>query len=66
MEELDVVRYLRIVNEDDRVTVASILFKNGYDVAPVRAKKNGRSYEYYVSYAKPSCNIVERADGDES
>lgn len=66
MEELDVTRYLRIANEDDRVMVASILFKNGYDVAPVRAKKNGRSFEYYVSYTKPSSNIVERGDGDES
>ena len=39
---------LRIGNESDRVTVASILYKNGYEVKPVRRKKNGKSYEYFV------------------
>ena len=39
---------LKIGNEADRVTVASILYKNGYEVKPVRRKKNGKSYEYFV------------------
>lgn len=41
---------LKIGNEADRVTVASILFKNGYEVKTVRKRKNGRSYEYYVGF----------------
>lgn len=42
--------YLRIANEADRVTVASILFSNGYSVQKVRRKKNGKTYEYFVKY----------------
>ena len=49
MNENDGVIYLRVGNEADRVTIASILYKNGYSVSPVRRKKNGRSYEYYVA-----------------
>lgn len=41
---------LKIGNEADRVTVASILFKNGYEVKPIRCKKNGKTYEYFVGY----------------
>lgn len=44
------VRYLKIGNEADRVTVASILFRNGYSVQPVKQKKDGRSNEYLVKY----------------
>lgn len=39
---------LKIGNEADRVTVASILYKNGYEVKPIRRRKNGKSYEYFV------------------
>lgn len=42
--------YLKIGNEADRTTVASILYKNGYTVRPVRRKKNGKSYEYFVYF----------------
>jgi len=42
--------YLKIGNEADRVTVASILYKNGYTTRPVRRKKNGKNYEYFVRY----------------
>lgn len=52
---------LKIGNEADRVTVASILYKNGYTVKPVRRKKNGKSYEYYVSYRM---NSLDEGDGD--
>lgn len=51
--------YLKIGNEADRVTVASILFKNGYSVSPVRKKKNGKTYEYYVEYEIKPTEIPE-------
>ena len=50
MAESRPVYYLRIANQNDRVTVASILCANGYSVQPVRRKKNGRSYEYLVKF----------------
>ena len=33
------------------MTVVAILYKNGYSVSPIRRKKNGRSYEYFVKYS---------------
>lgn len=47
MVNLDLI-LLKIANEADRVTVASILFKNGYEVKTVRKKKNGKTYEYFI------------------
>lgn len=44
------VFYLKIGSEADRVTVASILYKNGYSVQTVKQKKDGRSNEYLVKY----------------
>ena len=41
---------LKIGNEADRVTVASILYKNGYEVKPIKVKKNGKAYEYFVGF----------------
>ena len=56
--------YLRVGNEADRVTIASILYKNGYTVRPIRRKKNNKSYEYYISYQMNSLDEVENdADG---
>lgn len=51
--------YLRVGNEADRVTLASILYKNGYTVRPVRRKKNNKSYEYYVYYQMNSLDEEE-------
>lgn len=51
--------YLKIGNEADRTTVASILYKNGYSVSPVRKKKNGKTYEYYVEYEIKAVDIQE-------
>jgi len=51
--------YLKIGNEADRIAVASILYKNGYTVKPVRKKKNSRSYEYYVGYQLQNPNEEE-------
>ena len=53
------VAYLKIGNEADRVSVASILYKNGYSVSPVRKKKNGKAYEYFVAYWLDSTDIPE-------
>lgn len=44
------VHYLRIANQADRVTVASILYNNGYSVQPVKRRKNQKSFEYLVKY----------------
>ena len=51
--------YLRIGNEADRTIVASILYKNGYSVSPVRKKKNGKTYEYFVEYEIKPTDIPE-------
>lgn len=58
-ETLGTHGYLKIGNEADRVTVASILYKNGYSVSPVRKKKNGKTYEYYVEYEIKPTEIPE-------
>lgn len=42
--------FLRISNEADRITIAGILFKNGYSASPVRLKKNGRTAGYGIRY----------------
>lgn len=62
MEEFAKSGYLKISNENDRQAVASILFKNGYTVRTVRAKKNGKTYEYYVSYEKNPLDIELEAE----
>lgn len=58
MGDIGEMGYLRVGNEADRVTLASILYKNGYTVRPVRRKK-GKSYEYYVHYQMNSLNEEE-------
>lgn len=50
MADSNQASYLKIANQADRVTVASILYANGYSVQPVRRKKNGRSHEYLVKF----------------
>ena len=50
MSEEGKVFYLRIANQADRVTVASILYNNGYSVQPVRQRKNSKSFEYLLKY----------------
>lgn len=52
-------------NEADRVTVASILYKNGYEVKPVRRKKNGKSYEYFVG-CRPATDDQQGGATDDS
>lgn len=55
---------LKIGNETDRMTAASILFKNGYEVKTVRRKKNGKSYEYFVACRDVSDEIQGGASND--
>ncbi len=50
MAEAKKVFYLRIANQQDRVTVASILYNNGYSVSPAKRRKNGKRYEYLLKY----------------
>ena len=56
---------LKIGNEADRVTVAAILFKNGYEVKTVRKRKNQKSYEYYVGYRPSDFDEGKGEDSDE-
>lgn len=51
--------YLDIPKEEDRITIASILFKHGYSVSPKRVKKDGRSNKYLVYYEKRSQDIQD-------
>ena len=51
MNEREKEGILRISNEADRMTVVAILYKNGYIVTPLRRKKNGRTYEYFIRYS---------------
>lgn len=37
---------IRIAKDDDRVTVAAILFRNGYMVRPVKVKEGGKTVVY--------------------
>nr|DAG11178.1 MAG TPA: hypothetical protein [Caudoviricetes sp.] len=55
---------LQISNEADRMTVSSILFKNGYSITPVRRKK-GRSKVYFIRYDQID-NIDEEAGENDS
>lgn len=66
MSELDLVGYLRISNEADRATVATLLFKNGYRVSPVRQKRNGKTYEYYVKYERIALDAQEKVKRNEN
>lgn len=44
---------LEIFNEQDRLTVAAILVKNGYTVRQTREREEGkRSYLYFIEYSK--------------
>jgi hypothetical protein len=49
---LAVMVTLRINNEDDRVTVAGILVKNGYRVEQGKESLPGKRSKYYVLFAE--------------
>ena len=61
MEGIGVRGYLEIAKEEDRLTVAAILFKYGYSVSPKRVKKDGKAYKYLLHYEKKS---LDRLEGD--
>lgn len=51
---------IEIFTEQDRLTVASILVKNGYTVRQLRERVEGkRSYLYYLEYSKPKKSAGE-------
>jgi len=54
---------LRVANKEDRATVATILFRNGYRVELAKIK-NGRSYEHYVCCERLPSTVVESNSGD--
>lgn len=43
---------INISREEDRLTMASILVKNGYTVRQSRRKKKGNAYEYCIEFAE--------------
>ena len=50
---------LKISEIEDRVTVAAILFKNGYSVTPVKEKPPGKKVNvYYIEIEKKGDNDV--------
>lgn len=59
MGELCDSGYLKIGNEQDRATVAQILYRNGYSVKPARKRKNGKAFEYYVAYRLENPDVKE-------
>ena len=61
VEGIGVRGYLEIAKEEDRLAVATILFKHGYSVSPKRVKKDGKSYKYLLYYEKKS---LDRLEGD--
>ena len=64
MNKLDSAGYLRIANEADRSTVATLLFKNGYRVSQVRQKRNGKTSEYFVKYERIAPDVPEQVKKD--
>lgn len=50
MDGAEKAKYLKIASQADRVTVAPILFANGYSVQPVKQRRDGKSFEYLVKY----------------
>ncbi len=56
---------LRIANEADRATVATILFKNGYTVTLKRIKTGSRKAEMYVEYGRPGETTATTAAYDD-
>ena len=61
-EEIASSGLIRISNESDRVTIATILYKNGYTVRPVQSKKGSRNV-YFVEYSTQSTAPKEQEGG---
>lgn len=56
---------IEIFQEQDRLTVAAILVKNGYTVRQLRDRKEGkRSYLYFLEYNKPKRTAGEEDDNE--
>lgn len=51
---------IEIFNEEDRLTVAKVLVKNGYTVRQSKERVEGkRSYIYLLEYSKPKAKEEE-------
>ncbi len=59
MADLAAKGYLDIPKEEDRLTIASILYKHGYTVSPKKVRKDGRSNKYLVYFEKQSQDVLE-------
>ena len=51
---------LEIFKEEDRITVAAILVKNGYTVRQFKERKTpkSKSYSYYIEAEKPEPEVT--------
>lgn len=57
---------IEIASEQDRLTVAAILVKNGYTVRQTRERgENKRAYQHFIEYSKPKAVITGRTETDE-
>lgn len=59
--EMDGKLEIIVAKQDDRDTIASILFRNGYTVSQKRRKKgNGTNYEYFIEAEQDAANAITR------
>lgn len=51
---------LKIYNQDDRMTVASILVKNGYTISQIKEKRTetGKSVDYLIRVVEDEDNVA--------
>lgn len=55
---------IRIFNEDDRMKVAAILIKNGYQVSQGKELRTAKSYDYYLDAVDVRSNVVGDKNAD--
>ena len=51
--------YLKIDSKEERLTVAQILFNNGYTVFPAKIKKNDKQNYYLVGFETRDQTVKE-------
>lgn len=50
---MDDFKRIKINKDEDRLTVAQILIKNGYTVRVVKIKREtGKAYDFFIEYKK--------------
>ncbi len=55
---------IRIFNEDDRMKVAAILIKNGYQVSQGKELRTAKSYDYYLDAVDVRSTVVGDKNAD--